>query len=80
MYGAACGVDDVVELIEGKLPRIARQCGEELPKHRLASPSHGTDVVAPDGTKVHFDISLDDDDISLDDNGKIKALTRLPIE
>ena len=30
-------------------------------------------VIAPDGTKVHFDISLDDD-------GKIKALTRLPIE
>ena len=73
VYGAACGRDDVVELIEGKLPRIARQCGEELPKHRLASPSHGTDVVAPDGTKVHFDISLGDD-------GKIKALTRLPIE
>ena len=64
--------DDIAELIEGRLPRIPRRCGQELPRHRLVSPTEGTDVMAPDGTKVHFDVSLDD-------SGKIKSLTRVPI-
>ena len=72
VYGAACGKDDIAELIEGRLPRIPRRCGQELPKHRLVSPTEGTDVMAPDGTKVHFGVSLDD-------SGKIKSLTRVPI-
>lgn len=73
MYGAACGKDDIAELIDDRLPKISRHCGEELPKHRLLSPTEGTDVVAPDGTKVRFDITLDN-------NGKIKSLTRLSIQ
>ncbi|KAL7553239.1 hypothetical protein ACHAWF_016500 [Thalassiosira exigua] len=69
MYGAACGRDAVECLIEEKLPKVLTVCGEELPRHHLASPSHGTDVMGPDGKQHHFEVTLDDD-------GLIKSLTR----
>ena len=68
-YGAACGKDAVESLIRDKLPKIGKCCGEELPRHRLASPIEGTDVITPNGDKCDFNVQLDD-------NGLIRTLTR----
>ena len=72
VFGAVCGKKDVQKLIEENLPKIERKHSDELPRHRLISPIEGTDVRAPDGTKVHFDVTLDDE-------GHIQRLTRIPL-
>ena len=72
VFGAACGKDDIRALIEEKLPPVSHKCGQELPRHRLASPVEGTDVITPDGGKVHFEVSLDS-------TGHIKTLARVPM-
>ncbi len=72
MFGAACGRDGVEVLIQEKLPKIVRACGVEFPRHRLASPTEGTDVIGPDGSRHHFEVALDE-------IGLIKTLTRNPI-
>ena len=69
LFGAACGKNAVESLIKDKLPKVERAGGEEFLRHRLASPSEGTDVIGPDGSKHHFDVVLDND-------GLIKSLTR----
>ncbi|KAL9188838.1 hypothetical protein ACHAXT_007216 [Thalassiosira profunda] len=68
-FGAACGKEAVECLIRDKLPKVAKRCGEEMPRHRMASPSEGTDVVGPDGSRNHFDVVLNE-------KGLIKSLTR----
>ncbi len=68
-FGAACGKEAVQTLIKDKLPTVKKVCGEEFPRHRLASPVKGTDVIGPDGSKNHFEVVLDD-------RGLIKSLTR----
>jgi len=72
-YGAACGKDAVESLIQEKLPKVVKQCGEEFPRHRLASPIEGTDVIGPDGSKYRFDVILDKD-------GLIQRLTRVNMD
>lgn len=72
VFGAVCGKKDVQKLIEEKIPKIDRKHSDELPRHRLMSPIEGTDVRAPDGTIVHFDVTLDDE-------GHIQRLTRIPL-
>jgi len=74
VFGAVCGKDDIKSLIDERLSRggLSRKCGEEWPRHRLASPVEGTDVITPDGSKVHFNISLDG-------TGHIKMLARIPM-
>ena len=69
MFGAACGRDGVEELIRDKLPKVIRGGGVEFPRHRLASPTDGTDVIGPDGSSHHFEVVLDQ-------SGLIKTLTR----
>eukprot|EP00956_Cyclotella_meneghiniana_P028414 scaffold65898_cov22-Cyclotella_meneghiniana.AAC.2 len=69
-FGAACGKDSIKALISDKLPPIQKNCGEEFKRHRLLSPSDGTDVIGPDGSKHHFDVVLDDR------SGLIKSITR----
>jgi NADH-quinone oxidoreductase subunit G len=72
VFGAVCGKKDVQKLVEEKLPKIEKKHSDELPRHRLISPIEGTDVRAPDGTNVHFDVTLDDE-------GHIQRLTRIPL-
>jgi len=73
LYGAACGKEAVETLIQEKLPKADRVCGEEFKRHRLlASPIEGTDVIGPDGSKHHFDVTLDN-------AGLIKTLTRISL-
>ena len=72
MFRAACGRDGVEALIQEKLPKVARGCGVEFPRHRLASSTEGTDVIGPDGTRHHFEVALDE-------GGLIKTLTRISI-
>ena len=69
VFGAACGKDSIKSLIQDKLPKVGNRCGEEFPRHRLASAVDGTDVIGPDGSKHHFEVVLDGD-------GLIKSLTR----
>ena len=72
-FGAACGKDAIEALISEKLPLMQKNCGEELRRHRLLSPSDGTDVIGPDGSKNHFNVVVDDS------SGLIKSLTRTTI-
>ena len=70
-FGAVCGKEDIKLLIDERLTRLSHKCGEEWPRHRLAPPVEGTDVITPDGSKVHFNISLDS-------TGHVKKLARIP--
>lgn len=69
LYGAACGKKAVESLINDKLPKVENISGEEFPRHRLASPIEGTDAIGPDGSRHNFEVTLDD-------QGLIKSLTR----
>jgi NADH-quinone oxidoreductase subunit G len=72
LYGSVKGREDIASVIDSKLPSITSRAGAVPPKHRLVSPIEGTDVFMPDGQQVHFYVSLDE-------NGLIKSLSRIPL-
>jgi NADH-quinone oxidoreductase subunit G len=72
LYGSVKGREDIASVIDSKLPSITSRAGAVPPKHRLVSPVEGTDVFMPDGQQVHFYVSLDE-------NGLIKSLSRIPL-
>ena len=73
MFGQVEGREHVVSLINTKLPAVPPNPGVSPPKHRLASPVEGTDVIMPDGQQVHFNVDLDEN------TGLIKSLSRIPL-
>ena len=72
LYGTVNGREDIASMIDSKLPSITSPAGAVPPKHRLVSPVEGTDVFMPNGQQVHFNVSLDQ-------NGLIKSLSRIPL-
>jgi hypothetical protein len=73
MFGIVEGLDDIISLITSKLPPVEIRVGIEPTKHCLASAIEGTDVIMPNGEKVHFNVVLDET------TGLIKTLSRIPV-
>lgn len=72
VFGIVKGPAEIQNLVETKLPPIPPQIPcEDRPRHRLESPTEGTDVIMPTGQKVRFDIDLDEA------SGRIKSLKRI---
>jgi hypothetical protein len=71
MFGIVEGRDDIISLINSKLPPVEIRVGIERPRHRLASAIEGTDVIMPNGEQVHFNVVLDER------TGRIKTLSRV---
>jgi NADH-quinone oxidoreductase subunit G len=71
--GCIKGRDRIASVIDSKLPAITSPAGVRPPRHRLASPIEGTDVIMPTGQKVHFNVSLDEN------SGLITSLSRIPL-
>jgi len=73
MFGHVEGRENITSLIASELPPLPSIPGEFPPKHRLASPIEGTDVIMPDGQQVHFNVDVDEN------SGLIKSLSRIPL-
>jgi len=75
LYGEIYGKENIKSLIESKLPALPPySAGHARLKHRFVSNVEGTNIVAPDGQNIHFDVALDDA------TGRIKSLKRIPGE
>lgn len=73
VYGVITGREEISNFIKMRLPALPRlEPGERRPRHLMVDHSDGTDVVTPNGGKLHFDVVLDD-------NGLIKYLSQVPI-
>jgi NADH-quinone oxidoreductase subunit G len=70
IFGVVEGREEIISLVSSKLPPVKTCAGIDPPRHRLASAIEGTEVIMPNGERVHFNVDLDET------TGRIKSLSR----